>query len=80
LLLAVIERKVFDDNGNLVTGLQRVIDLKLKDATLERLKKTGISVKSDFTIKPGTYVVRLVVRDSEGAQMAAMNRGVEIPN
>lgn len=70
---------VFDDNGNLVTGMQRVIDLKLKDATLERLRQTGISVKSDFTMKPGTYLVRLVVRDSEGAQMAAMNRGVEIP-
>jgi len=70
---------VFDDNGNLLTGLQRVINLKLKDATLERLKQTGISVKSDFTVKLGTYLVRLVVRDSEGAQMAAMNRGVAIP-
>jgi VWFA-related protein len=70
---------VFDENGNLVTGMQRAIDFKLKDATLERLKQTGISVKSDFTIKPGTYVVRLVVRASEGEQMAAMNRGVEIP-
>lgn len=70
---------VFDDNGNLVTGLRRVIDMKLKDATMERLKKTGISVKSDFEIKSGTYLVRLVVRDSEGLQMGAINRGVLIP-
>jgi VWFA-related protein len=71
---------VFDENGNLVTGMQRTLDFKLKDATLERLKQTGISVKSDFTIKPGVYVVRLVVRASEGEQMAAVNRGVEIPH
>jgi hypothetical protein len=58
---------------------QRVINLKPKNASLKRLRQTGISVKSDFTMKPGTYLVRLVVRDSEGAQMAAMNRGVEIP-
>lgn len=70
---------VFDDNGNLVTGLQRVIDMKLKDATLERLKKTGVSVKSDFKIKSGTYLVRLVVRDSEGAQMGSINGDVVIP-
>jgi VWFA-related protein len=70
---------VFDDNGNLVTGMERAFDLKLKDVTLERLKQTGISVKSDFAMKPGTYIVRLVVRGSEGGQMAAINRGVEIP-
>jgi VWFA-related protein len=70
---------VFDENGNLVTGLQREIDMKLKDATLEHLRKTGISVKSDFTIQPGTYLVRLVVRDSEGARMAALDRAVVIP-
>jgi hypothetical protein len=30
-------------------------------------------------MKPGTYIVRLVVRASEGEQIAALNRGVEIP-
>jgi len=70
---------VFDDNGNLVAGLQRVIDMRLKDATLERLNKAGIGVSLDFTVKPGAYRVRLVVQDSEGAQMTAINRGVVIP-
>jgi len=27
----------------------------------------------EFDIKPGTYLVRMVVRDAEGAQMAARN-------
>jgi hypothetical protein len=30
-------------------------------------------------VKPGTYLVRLVVRDAEGQQMSAANGSVEIP-
>jgi VWFA-related protein len=71
---------IFDENGNLLTGQEKIIDLRLKDGTLERVNKTGLSVKSSFGLQPGTFLVRVVVRDSEGAQMAAMNRGVVIPN
>jgi VWFA-related protein len=70
---------VFDENGNLLTGLEKLVELRLKDATLERINKSGISVKSSFDLQPGTFLVRIVVRDSEGTQMAAMNRGVVIP-
>jgi hypothetical protein len=70
---------VFDENGNLLTGLEKLVELRLKDATLERINKSGISIKSSFDLQPGTFLVRIVVRDSEGTQMAAMNRGVVIP-
>lgn len=70
---------IFDENGNLVTGLEKIIEMRLRDATLERLNRSGVSVKSTFDVQPGTFLVRVVVRDSEGAQMAAMNRGVVIP-
>jgi VWFA-related protein len=70
---------IFDENGNLLTGLERELDLRLKDETLQRMNKTGISVKSNFDLQSGAFLVRIVVRDSEGGQMAAMNRGVVIP-
>jgi VWFA-related protein len=70
---------IFDENGNLLTGLERDLDLRLKDETLQRMNKTGLSVKSSFDLQSGTFLVRIVVRDSEGGQMAAMNRGVVIP-
>jgi hypothetical protein len=38
-----------------------------------------LTVKSSFDVKPGKYMVRQVVRDSEGAQMAARNGTVVIP-
>lgn len=70
---------VFDENGNMLNGQQRVIEMKLKDATRERLNKEGLKVKFSFGLRSGSYLVRVVVRDSEGAQMAAVNRGVVIP-
>jgi hypothetical protein len=75
----MIATAIFDENGNLVTGLERFIDLQLREATLERINRTGISVKSGFDLQPGTFLVRIVVRDSEGAQMTAINRQVVIP-
>jgi VWFA-related protein len=70
---------IFDENGNFVTGGEKVVDMKLLDTTYDRLSHSGFTVKSSFDVKPGTYLVRLVVRDAEGAQMAARNGAVVIP-
>ncbi|HEX3118878.1 MAG TPA: VWA domain-containing protein [Candidatus Acidoferrum sp.] len=70
---------IFDENGNFITGGEKILEMKLLDPTLTRLDKTGLTVKSSFDIKPGTYLVRMVVRDGEGAQMAAKNGAVTIP-
>jgi VWFA-related protein len=69
---------LFDTNGNYVTGITKTVEMKLRDETLARLT-SGITVKTNFDVKPGTYIVRLVVRDSEGQGIAAQNGAVEIP-
>jgi VWFA-related protein len=70
---------IFDENGQYVTGGEKIIDMKLRDTTYDRLSRSGFIVKSSFDVKPGTYLVRLVVRDAEGSQMAARNGAVVIP-
>jgi hypothetical protein len=70
---------LFDENGNFVTGGEKIVKMRLLDATFDKLSRTGLTVKSSFEVKPGRYVVRQVVRDSEGAQMAARNGTVVIP-
>ena len=70
---------IFDENGNFVTGGEKIVEMRLLDATYDRLSHAGITVKSSFDVKPGTYLVRQVVRDAEGAQMAARNGSVVIP-
>jgi VWFA-related protein len=70
---------LFDPNGNYVAGIQRIVDLHLRDQTLEAMRAAGISVTESFKVAPGRYLVRVVVRDQEGNTMAARNGGVEIP-
>jgi VWFA-related protein len=71
---------IFDDNGNYLTNGGKIIKLRLLDSAFEKWCSTGLTVKSSFDLKPGKYVIRQVVRDSEGAQMAARNGIVVIPD
>jgi hypothetical protein len=71
---------IFDDNGNYLTNGGKIVKLRLLDSVFEKWCSTGLTVKSSFALKPGKYVIRQVVRDSEGAQMAARNGIVVIPD
>ena len=57
----------------------KTVEMRLKDQTLESRLNSGITVKSSFDVTPGSYMIRLVVRDSEGQLMAAANGTVDIP-
>jgi hypothetical protein len=75
-----IAMAIFDENGNYVTGAEKIVEMRLRDETLAHISRNGFTVKSSFDVKPGSYLVRMVVRDSEGAQMSARNGAVVIPN
>jgi hypothetical protein len=70
---------LFDRNGNFITGNQKNVELRLKDTTLQRLTQTGMTVNIGFDVKPGGYIVRLVMRDSKAANLSARNGVIEIP-
>jgi hypothetical protein len=70
---------VFDQDGHAVSSLEKVVELRMLDATLARFQQTGITMKTSFDVRPGTYQVRSVVRDSESGQISGLNRTVEIP-
>ena len=70
---------LFDRNGVYATGIQKKLEMRLKDETVEKRLDGGLTLRSSFDVKPGTYSVRLVVRDLEGQQMSAQNSAVEIP-
>jgi hypothetical protein len=68
---------LFDRDGNYTQGIQKVLELRLKDETLERLGEKA-TVRTTFDVKPGTYLIRLVVRDAEEQKLSATNGAVEI--
>ena len=69
---------LFDRNGTYVTGNEKHLEMRLRDETLEKKLGAGLTLRSSFDVKPGTYSVRLVVRDAEGQMMSAQNGSVEI--
>jgi len=70
---------VFDRDGHVVSGHQRSLELRLRDDALEKYLQSGVTVRINFDVKPGTYLVRAIVRDSESGQISGLNRTVEIP-
>ena len=68
---------LFDRDGNYTQGIKKVLTLRLKDETLERLAQ-GVTVRTTFDVKPGTYLIRLVVRDAEERKLSATNGAVQI--
>lgn len=69
---------LFNRNGNFIQGSQKIVTMHWKDETLEHKLASGITLKTSFDVKPGSYLVRLVVRDAEGQSMSAENGTVEI--
>jgi VWFA-related protein len=70
---------VFDQDGHMITGMEKAVQLRLRDVNLERYRQSGITMRIPLDVKPGTYLVRAVVRDSESGQISCLNRTVEIP-
>ena len=70
---------LFNGNGNLVQGIQKKLTLHLKDETLEKKMGSGVTLRTSFDVKPGSYLVRLVVRDAEAQLVSAESDAVRIP-
>ncbi len=73
-----IAAALFDHNGSFIKGNEKIFEMHLKDDTLDRKVDNGVTLKTSFDVKPGSYLVRLVVRDNEGL-LSAENGAIEIP-
>lgn len=71
---------LFDTNGNFLVGTEKLVQLRLRDETVSRLEgKPPVVIRTEFDLKPGRYLVRLVVRDAEERQITAENAAVQVP-
>jgi hypothetical protein len=68
---------LFDRNANFISAKSSTVQMHIKDETLTKLN-SGITVKSNFDVNPGSYVIRVVARDAQG-KLAAQNDAIEIP-
>jgi VWFA-related protein len=69
---------LFDEKNQFLTGVQGVMDLRLKDATLKRLSAQGLDAKLSIQAPAGTYRVRQVVQEAVSGRISAINRAVTV--
>jgi hypothetical protein len=69
---------LFDRNDNFVTAKSSTVKMHIKDETLDTKLSSGITVKNNFEVKPGGYMVRVVARDDQG-KMLTQNEVVDVP-
>ncbi|MHB8653998.1 MAG: hypothetical protein ACYDA9_08985 [Terriglobia bacterium] len=74
----IIETAIFDHDGHYVTSQEKLVRLHMRDALLQRVLASGLAMRISFPVAPGDYLVREVVRDSDGV-MTTLNRSVQIP-
>ncbi len=69
---------LFDQENHFLTGVEGIMDLNLKDATLAQLSTQGLNAKLSLQAPPGSYRLRQVVQEEVSGRLAALNTAVEI--
>jgi hypothetical protein len=69
---------LFGEDGSYLTGTLKRVNLRLRDETLAS-RDAGVTLRSEFSAKPGTYWIRLVVRESGSKAMTTYSRPITIP-
>jgi VWFA-related protein len=69
---------LFDEKNQFLTGVEGVMDLRLKEATLKQITAQGLDAELSIQAPAGSYRVRQVVQESVGGKLAAVNRTVEV--
>jgi VWFA-related protein len=69
---------LFDTNNSFLTGVEGIMDLTLKDATLTQISTQGVDAKLSLQAPPGSYKLRQVVEEIATGRITAISHQVEI--
>jgi VWFA-related protein len=68
----------FDGTRSIAGQSSKAIKSQLKPQALEQVTKFGVTYISDLDVKPGDYVVRLVVRDNLSGRMGSITAPLKV--
>jgi VWFA-related protein len=69
---------LFDEQNHFLSGVQGIMDLRLKKDTLATVSSQGLDAKLSLQAPPGNYRLRQVVEETGDGRMAAMSRKIQI--
>ena len=74
----IVVSGLFDKDGIFISAASKTVELRYRDESMAHNLDAGINVETSFDVTPGTYGVRLIVRDAEEQHMSEENATVEI--
>jgi VWFA-related protein len=69
---------LFDSQDHFVTGVQGVMDLRLKDPTFATLSSNGVTARLTLDAPAGQYRLREVVQETSSGHVSAQNQPLQI--
>lgn len=69
---------LFDEKNNFVTGVEGVMDLRLKQETITKISTQGLDANLTLQAAPGNYRLRQVVQEVGNGRITTINRNVTI--
>src|ERR1017187_5078911 len=69
---------LFDEKNNFVTGVEGVMDLRLKSETMAAISTQGLDASLSVQAAPGNYRLRQVVQEVGNGRIATINRNIQI--
>ena len=70
---------VRDSRGNIAGSVRDFIEIKLRGATAEEWKKRSLQYDTAFTLAPGDYTLKFLVRENETGKMGTFESPLRIP-
>jgi VWFA-related protein len=72
--------EVKDEFGATMQNVRDKLDLRLDDATAEQLSTRPVLYETGFTLLPGKYAIKMLVRDAETGRIGTFQTSFEVPN
>ena len=72
--------EIKDENGYTQSNVRDRLDIKLSDDVASQFASRPIQYETGFTLLPGKYVIKLLVRDSETGRIGTYQTSFTVPN
>jgi VWFA-related protein len=72
--------EVKDEHGLTMQNVRDKLEIKLDDATAEQLSTRPVLYETGFTLLPGKYAIKILVRDAETGRIGTFQAPFEVPN
>jgi hypothetical protein len=69
---------LFNDRETVLAITRKDVGLQIRDIDIERMSGRWVAIRNTFPVRPGAYLLRIVVQDAEEHRLATATGTVEV--